>query len=127
VPDLIPTVLAGVETAFSVAEEFVRVGTYVKKSGNGTYDPVADTKVENTNRIENVRFLRTATTREEREASPIAIQDAKFIVPSVDIPDLDPGENDSIEFNDGTLEIWNVMVSKFVPGRVVHIVFARRA
>lgn len=116
---------AGVETAFTVGAEFVRLGTYVKRSGNSTYDPVADTLAASPNRVKDVRFLKTALSRDEREASPLAIQDAKFIVPGVDLPEMEPGENDTIEFSD--TEIWNVLTSKFVPGEVVHLVFARKA
>lgn len=121
---LLNTASQGVETAFKVAEEFVRLGTYTKKTGNGVYDPTTDSMDMTTIVTEDVRFLQTSLTREEREASPLSIQDFKFIVPAVDLPDLDPGENDTISFPGEEL---NVLASKFVPGKVVHIIFARRA
>jgi hypothetical protein len=125
VTGLLDTVFAGVETAFSVGSEFVVLGTYTKKSGNPTYNPAADTLAESPNVVPNVRFLKTALSREEREASPLSIQDAKFIVPAVDLPGLDPGENDFFQMENG--ERWNVLTSRFVPGKVVHILFGRRA
>lgn len=121
---LIATTLAGIETAFTVAAEFVTPGTYTKREGNPAYDPVTDTLAANDNVVSNVRFLKVAASREEREASPVAINDAKFLVPAVDLPNLTPGESDLITIND---VVYNVLVSKFVPGEVLHIIFGRRA
>jgi hypothetical protein len=122
----VDTILAGVETAFTLSSEFVVSGTYTKKSGNADYDPSTDELVaENSNVFTNVRFLKTALSRQEREASPLSVQDAKFLVPAVDLPLKDPGENDFFVLATG--ERWNVLTSKFVPGDVIHIIFGRRA
>lgn len=121
---LIETVKAGIETAFAVGAEFVTVGEYLKKTGNGTYDPVADTITPGANIVSGVRFLKTSAGVQEREASPVAINDVKFLVPAIDLPGLEPGENDQIRI----LGIrYNVVVTKFVPGNVIHIIFGRRA
>ncbi len=121
---LLATAKAGVETAFKVGAEFVRVGSYRKRTGNPTYDPVTDSLGEDGNVITNIRFMRTASTIEEREGSPVSISDDKFIVPAIDLPNIRPGENDIITL-DGV--DYNVLISKFVPGDVIHIIFARRA
>lgn len=121
---LIATTAAGIETAWAVAAEFVTPGTYTKREGNPTYDPATDALAANDNVVSNVRFLKVSASREEREASPVAINDAKFLVPAVDLPGLTPGENDVITILGIT---YNVLVSKFVPGEVLHIIFGRRA
>ncbi len=122
---LLDTVRAGIETAFAVGSEFVSVGSYLKKTGNGTYDPNTDTVTPGANVVSNVRFLKTGAGIEEREASPVAINDVKFLVPAVDLPDVSPGENDQIQPGDGTT--YNVVITRFVPGNVLHIIFGRRA
>jgi hypothetical protein len=121
---LLQATFDGVETAFAVAYEWVRIASYRKKTGNPTYDPITDTMSDQGTVIENVRVIQTAASLEEREASPVAINDAKFIVPSVDLPGVEPGENDVLTL-DGV--DWNVLVDKYVPGRPIHILFARKA
>jgi hypothetical protein len=116
-------VSSSVETAFSVAEELVRTGTYTSKTGNGSYDPVTDTKSDTTTTLTGVRFLPSAITLQEREASPVSVLDSKFLVPAVDLGELTPTENDSIVMETG--ERWNVLMSKPIPE--LYIIFARRA
>lgn len=122
---LLNLVSSGVETAFDLASELVKTGVYTKKSGNGSYDPVTDTKTNATLVITNVRFLQTTMDQEQREASPVAVADGKFLVPAIDIQGLDPGENDEFVLETG--EKWNVLVSRPTPGKQLHIVFGRRA
>lgn len=121
---LLQATFDGVETAFAVCHEWVRIGTYRKLTGNAVYDPITDTTSDPGAVISGVRYIQTAASLEEREASPVAINDAKFIVPSVDLPGVEPGENDVITL-DGV--DWNVLVDKYVPGRPIHILFARKA
>ena len=121
---LLQATFDGVETAFAVAEEWVRRGSYRKKSGNSEYDPITDTTADPGTVIDNVRCIQTAASLEEREASPVAINDAKFLIPSIDLPGVVPGENDVFTL-DGI--DWNVLVDKYVPGRPLYIVFARKA
>jgi hypothetical protein len=123
---LIPTILAGIETAFGVGNEFVTVGTYDKSTGTGVYNPVMDDVVPGQTRYDNVRFLKTTTDVTEREASPVGITDSKFLVPSVDFPQgFLPGENDKFAPGDGV--VYNVIASRPLPGNVLFIIFGRRA
>jgi hypothetical protein len=122
---LLNTVAAGVETAFELASELVVLGTYTKILGNSTYNPSTDTTDVNQEEIPAVRFLPTSVTLEEREASPVAITDTKFLVPGKDISGYDPGENDFFVLETG--ERWNVLMSRPTPGKKLHIIFARRA
>lgn len=123
---LIPTILAGIETAFAVGNEFVTVGTYDKSSGLGEYNPVTDDVIPGQTRYSNIRFLKTTTNNTEREASPVAITDSKFLVPAVDFPSgFLPGDNDKFAPGDGI--VYNVIASRPLPGNVLFIIFGRRA
>ena len=113
----------GVETAFASAQELVRLGTYIAKGGDPVYDPVTDTMTGGKDEITNVRMLETASTMAEREASPVAITDSKFLIPFVDLPGHTPSETDSILL-DGVG--YNVISFKKVPGQAIHVIFARR-
>jgi hypothetical protein len=121
---LLQATFDGVETAFSVANEWVRIGTYLKRTGNPSYDPGTDQLSDPGKTFEKVRVIQVAATREEREASPVAISDAKFLIPSVDLPGIEPSENDVLTL-DGVA--WNVLIDKYVPGRPLYILFARKA
>lgn len=114
---------AGVETAFASAQELVRLGTYSAKGGDPIYDPVTDTMTGGRDVVTNVRMLESTATLAEREASPVAITDTKFLIPFVDLPGHTPSETDSILL-DGVG--YNVVAFKKVPGQAVHVVFARR-
>jgi hypothetical protein len=123
---LVDTIRAGVETAFSAVPQLVTVGTYLRKTGDGTYDPATDEITPGAMSIPNVRFLKTAADVAEREASPIAITDVKFLIPRVDFPDaVEPTDTDQILPGDG--QRYNVVATKFVPGDSLFIVFGRRA
>ena len=121
---LLQATFDGVETAFSIASEWVRLGTYLHRYGNPSYDAESDTIADQTKKFEKVRVIQVSASLQEREASPVAISDAKFIIPSVDLPGIEPTENDVLSLDDVA---WNVLVDKFVPGRPIFIVFGRRA
>lgn len=120
---LTATLRAGVETAFGVAKELVRDGTYITKGGDPVYDPATDNLGSDV-RVSGVRMLQTASTVEEREASPVSVNDIKILIPFVDLPGIEPGENDKIDL-DG--KIYNVLTVKPVPGKAIHIIFCREA
>lgn len=125
---LLGAVEAGVEVAFAVAHELVTVGTYHRKITEAqTYDPITDTTSPSNQPVSNVRFLKVAAANEEREASPVAISDVKFLVPASDMPDdFDrPGNSDQMSPGDGVL--YNVVADKFVPGKKIYIIFGRAA
>jgi hypothetical protein len=121
---LLQATFDGVEIAFNVANEWVRLGTYLSRTGNPDYDPASDTLADQSKTFQNVRVIQVSATLEEREASPVAINDAKFLVPSVDLPGIEPTENDVLTL-DGVA--WNVLVDKYVPGRPLFILFSRKA
>lgn len=114
----------GVETAYSIASEWVRIGSYYAHYGNPDYDPATDTLADQSKTFPKVRVIQVSASLQEREASPVAINDAKFLIPSVDLPGVVPTENDRLTL-DGV--IWNVLVDKYVPGRPLFIVFGRKA
>lgn len=120
---LTATIRAGVETAFSAAKELVRHGTYHAKGGDPVYDPGSDSMTGGDVQVPNVRMLRTSSLAEEREASPVAITDEKYLIPAVDLPGITPSDQDKIEL-DGVFS--NVVSWKPVPGDSLYIVFARR-
>lgn len=123
---LLATVRAGIETAFAVGEEFVSIGTYLRRAGPSAYDPITDTTSPAAVPIPNVRFLKTATDVTEREASPVTITDLKWLVPAVDLPpDFRPGEDDQIEPGDGLR--YNILASRPLPGDALFIFFGRKA
>jgi hypothetical protein len=121
---LIDTLREGIETAFGAVPDLVSIGDYYRKTGNGNYDPGSDTLVPGANKISPVRFLKTSSGLQEREASPVAITDVKFLIPAVDLPGVTPGENDQVVVDGGR---YNIVVSRFGPGQALHIVFGRRA
>lgn len=123
---LLETVRAGIETAFAVGNEFVSVGTYYHRSGQGNYDADTDTMNPAATTISNVRFLKTSVDNTEREASPVAITDLKWLVPAVDLPvGFKPGENDQCEPGDGLR--YNIVASRPLPGDALFIFFGRKA
>jgi hypothetical protein len=121
---LLNLVADGIETAFSLASEIVVTGTYTKKTGSGDYDPVTDKRATTTQVFSNVRFIETGTSLQEREASPISITDAKFLVPAKDLP-IEPAENDFFELSTGRK--FNVLMSRPIPGQKLHVIFGRQA
>lgn len=116
-------VAAGVETAFDAARDFVVLGTYYSKSTTPVYDPSTDTMTGQHVTVPNVRILRTAASREEREASQVSVGDVKFIIPARDLGVVKPSEVDEIRYAD---EMYNVLAIKAVPGDSLHIIMARK-
>lgn len=121
---LTATFRAGVETAFAVAEELVRYGTYISRGGDPVYDPVTDSMSGGEVQVPQVRMLQTSTTLEEREASPVSIEDLKLLIPFVDLPGRTPSQGDKVILDGVT---YNVLTFKKIPGQAIHIVFCRKA
>lgn len=113
----------GVETAFQAAADFVIVGTYTYRGTDAVYDPTLDTITAGETTVNNVRFIRTKATAEEREASPVAIGDVKLIVPASDIPGVTPTETDTLVLAGVP---YNVLAVQRVPGDSVWIIMARQ-
>lgn len=117
------TVAAGVETAFSAARDFVSLGTYTHRTSAPAYDPATDILTAGETTVSGVRMLRTSITAEEREASPLTVEDVKVLIPARDLPGFKPSETDYFEL-DGT--DYNVLTLKTVPGDSLWIIFARK-
>lgn len=121
---LLATTRAGVETAFTVAEEYVVRGTYYHVAAARDYDPVTDSMTSGQDlTTPNVRMMRVSVTTEEREASPLSVMDVKILIPGADLP-RDPQESDTLLH--GT-ENYNVTKIKPVPGNVLWILMCRKA
>lgn len=121
--DLREVVTAGVETAFSVAADFVVTGTYYARGSDPVYDPDADTITFTPLTFNNVRMIRTSISREEREATAVTISDVKILIPSTDLPGHYPQETDEMEY--GGVR-YNVLTIKSVPGDSLFILMARK-
>lgn len=118
------TVAAGVELAFNTAYEFVVVGEYHSRAGPMVFDPDLDTMTPAAPAITGVRFLPVNNTLEEREASPVAINDLKLLVPGVDLKGTIPTDVDQVKMWD---KLWNVTLAKAVPGQALWSIFVRKA
>lgn len=122
---LLEVVAGGVETAFAVASEFVITGTYRHRDGTGsTYDPDSDTKLPAGVDVLNVRFLPTNNQAEEREASPVTVQDLKLLVPGKDLGGKIPNDSGQVFIWDAW---WNITLVKAVPGQSLWLFFVRKA
>ena len=109
-------VSSGVETAFKVAADFVKLGTYYVMpdgSQSGDYDPVTDTVAGARQTINNVRMLRTKSQETEVEASAAATQRVKFLIPASDLPGVEPRTPDELLYNGIR---YNVLTYAPVPG-----------
>jgi hypothetical protein len=119
---LLTTIAAGVETAFTAAQDLVSDGVYTVRTAAPVYDPVTDDYTASTTTFDPVRMLRTSMTDQEREASALTVTDVKVLIPATDLPGVRPGETDVFTL-DGTG--YNVITIKTVPGNSLWIVFAR--
>lgn len=119
-------VSSGVETAFQLAGDFVRLGTYFSMpdgSQSTDYDPTTDTIAGPRATLNNIRMLRVKQDEREIEASAAAKQQVKFLVPAADLPSITPKGPDEILFN-GTR--YNVLQADTVPGDSLWIILAVR-
>lgn len=116
-------VAQGVETAFGAAKDFVVLGTYYARGSEPVYDPESDTITYTPLTFTDVRMIRAAAQREEREASAITVGDVKFLIPAADLPGHTPEETDEIEFAG---DRYNVLAYKPVPGDTLYTVMARK-
>lgn len=117
-------VSAGVETAFQIAADFVKLGSYVVMpdgSQVGDYDPVTDTVADARATIASVRMIRTKRQEAELEASPASMQRVRFLIPASDIPGVEPKSPDEIVYSSVT---YNVLSSSPVPGDSLWIIEA---
>lgn len=113
---------SGVETAFQAASDFVSLGVYTHRHSDPVYDPVTDQMTGGTTEYIGVRMIRTAANSEERESSPLTINDVKILIPAADLPVL-PQENDWFVL-DGIS--YNVAALKRVPNDPLWIIMARK-
>lgn len=113
----------GVEVAFAAVSEFVSVGTYLARTGAEVYDPDTNTKTPVGVTIPEVRLLPTSVSAQEREASPISVDDIKVLVPGIDLGTTRPTTNDKFQM----AGVWyNIVAVKPVPGKALWILFGRR-
>lgn len=119
---LLAQVAAGVETAFTAAGDLVSSAVYVVRAGTSNYDPVTDTYTAQTT-VYTVRALRSSFTEQEREASPVTVEDVKVLIPAVDLQGVKPRETDYFTL-DGL--DYNVLGVKGIPGNSLWIVSARK-
>lgn len=119
---LLAQVAAGVETAFTAAGDLVSSAQYVVRSGASTYDPVTDTHSTPTTTY-TVRALRSSFTEQEREASPVTVEDVKILVPASDLDGTKPRETDYFQL-DGLQ--YNVLAARGIPGNSLWIITGRK-
>lgn len=112
----------GVETAFQAAGSFVSLATYYSRTGSTVYDPVTDVLTAPVTTLTNVRMIRTAATAQEREASPVGVNDVKVLIPATDLPGIEPADTDEFEMEGAR---YNVLTFKAVTKDILWVVFAR--
>lgn len=117
-------VLAGVETAFTAAKDFVVLGTYYARGSEPVYDPVNDVITYTPVTLTDVRMIRASASREEREASSVTVGDYKFLIPAADLGGREPDETDRLEYAG---DMYNILAIKVVPGDSLYTIMARKA
>lgn len=120
--EIIATLQNSVETIFALADELVSPAVYHSSAGEKTYDSDLDEYVGGA--VDTpVRVIETSITAEDREASPIEVEDMKILVPYVDLEGIALSGSDSITYL-GTTK--NILARKKVPGQAIHIFFIRK-
>lgn len=113
---------SSVETVFDVASELVQEAVYHPNSESGTYDPATD-EYTSAPSGHNCRLIETTVTAEDREASPIEVEDLKIIIPWKDLEGVTLKGVDAITYA-GTTK--NILARKKIPGKAIHIFFIRQ-
>lgn len=111
-----------VETIYTVLEELVVLATYHSTSTARIYDAETDSYAGGAADIPNVRVIETSVSVEEREASPVTVEDTKILIPHVDLASITLEESDTITYN-GTTK--NILARKKIPGKAIHVFFVR--
>lgn len=120
--DLTQVVEQGVEVAFDTLKDFVVLGTYYTRGSEPVYDPDTDTMTYDQQNFSNVRMIRTSANMQEREASAVAVNEVKFLIPAADLPGYTPSETDWLDYAGIP---YNVASFRHVPGDSLWIIMAR--
>ena len=87
--------------------------SFVKHNGD-TYDPVSGTPTPSVTTTTGVECVFTSFTVEEKDDQVIVLTDQKCLIPSLNIPGIEPDEDDEVLDSSGVT--WNIRRVLSPPG-----------